>query len=1833
MFDPKVFATPPTPAPVGPKTLSPSGPTTSVPSGLNMPRAPQAAESSFLGDLGKVIFDNPFTQAALAPITAAGTLLSHIPLGGLGADQQFAKNGEVLKTTDPAAYNKWLTVKAAADADMFGGGNLRADFNREIADAADMQSKAGFVGKSLDTYMGAAGQGSLGGALSHALQGWFGLPAAHLQSFLGDVGFFDPGAAPGIAGIEKTLPAIMRRQNEGIDIGPDAKYAVAQFQAGIFTEAQATAYLKANASGGRNRLEESMARFDRGDTVSPVEQTAIEGVRQHGWTERHALDFIIRSGQSVSGDPLKQIVGGTVTDPLVIAGGLAGIGGKAVAIGRAIGESGIAATSAFEKVAIAAARVADSPITGPIFRAAGKIVNPHLPKSSVTRSLIDLRSGVAVGSLRSAYGETTINDLRNLARGAGKTTEIDQALASYSLDQANLLIARETRATQLSKGLGEDLVHTAPDDIIAPMVGGSQRDVLDRLTDSMVQNAKNTFTPGELDNLAGRAAHVFGGDVAGWAVKVGAMSDDLRSLLHAATYKVSDSELNAAIREVDRVAYGNAVDKLPLDQLTLMNDHTLDTTLAEELFARIKSGTTIAERTAMWNDAARVYPLIGDIGYAPGGGSQLDILLSALRRDIDRGIFPVRATEQLNDPALKPIRDMLARNTIDGKPLWRIGFKPEDSVAWGLKRDAMTGKYVAERDPSIQHVFDMPAQPRAMDTVRNVLGQTIGSHVGDVGESLDAYIRTSLDVVTGRRLVLNIQRRFEKTAVEKLGLPKQAASDLFTAARDAAGIEHTTLRGLRIEDTGPRAGLWAAMQDAIPLNFRTPSGEALTAHDVMGALLDATEGDMRVMGVLPKLTQRMRNILRRRGIDPANWAGGVTVTMYNKLRYSSPMFLIQRITDAPYFMAMQGIMPVGGGGLKATALRGLRAIEENIGRTGTARDFAFDLPEYATRSNFTDGLRTGLEARVGRTKFAEKMQAIQNAPDTYIANNMTKMLHEDLGSIVRETLEDVPKIIEGISDPALQAEMKAELAGPMAKSFAEIRNVYSQAAGHVLDDKETGLRYIQEQLASARRVTVGDTGLSTAGLIHESEWLVPHTVADIRPINPDALARELGYVDGAALRKDITGIFDRTTGARVPGAKDIPWLKERLANDLHAHPDYVKRAERYFGDSWQSYWYRVAQPVGEGGLDLPGAYGKQAQDLVARLAQDRGMDPWDFLTGVLQADLKPGETADRWVGHLANMLKAGEAPDAIKRWSELFLTTLDPSGRQTVIESAGLGQVVVPPATSIKDLTAQFGPRFIGGGFKDMPVGIKQSVVDEIGQFKADFPDVTLKNIRVNPKFHPDDLHAQAETVNYEPGVRATSIELSPRFYGKGKDVQLSWDKGVAQNELQWAVSGRPEVVSATPAGTLRHEAIHALDEHIRAIEMDARLHPALADPKQVEAVLAYRKFVNNFHSSKAANDLSQYAMTKPEEAAAELGDLAFGPEVARKAYFARLREHMDPQGLTGLPESNIEHLESVVDEYKQLVIDTGLYRPGAGTPNLADRLPQWLRERVATGLPRANPDEEAIMQQYAKFLRDELQPRLEGSTRNELAAMVKNIPTSAAVPFNRTQALIAQLVRDKLLSAKDDAWMVAEMQTKRTVMMRSLNHPVFGLYPASYMWGKVLPLTIKYLSRNPYGLTYDILRVQNAIAIQREYDPEFNAAMEEIGKSETGFALDYLTPSLPWSDMSARVSPLVRGLIQSGGPDVGRAVSGQLAMMSPERWFALFGRVGSEALDFLQGGGESQAPTIPTKQEQQLQNLQQPTPSTGPTSRVDLSVPVAAVDVRAILEQDMMGLRSLFGG
>lgn len=146
-----------------------------------------------------------------------------------------------------------------------------------------------------------------------------------------------------------------------------------------------------------------------------------------------------------------------------------------------------------------------------------------------------------------------------------------------------------------------------------------------------------------------------------------------------------------------------------------------------------------------------------------------------------------------------------------------------------------------------------------------------------------------------------------------------------------------------------------------------------------------------------------------------------------------------------------------------------------------------------------------------------------------------------------------------------------------------------------------------------------------------------------------------------------------------------------------------------------------------------------------------------------------------------------------------------------------------------------------------------------------------------------------------------------------------------------------------------------------------------------------------------------------------------------------------------------------------------------------------WLR-KVWDWL-RANPDAKITPEVKSVF--------------DDMFGMRPN-PSANVVPFDATQEAMHQAGVVSAIRAHESAHTNVYFRRKRSWIERSANHPYFGLYPASYMWGKVLPEMIRFLAAEPFGVPAPMggllaaQRVWDSVEMQKDSDPEVARFMRE---------------------------------------------------------------------------------------------------------------------------------------
>jgi hypothetical protein len=200
-----------------------------------------------------------------------------------------------------------------------------------------------------------------------------------------------------------------------------------------------------------------------------------------------------------------------------------------------------------------------------------------------------------------------------------------------------------------------------------------------------------------------------------------------------------------------------------------------------------------------------------------------------------------------------------------------------------------------------------------------------------------------------------------------------------------------------------------------------------------------------------------------------------------------------------------------------------------------------------------------------------------------------------------------------------------------------------------------------------------------------------------------------------------------------------------------------------------------------------------------------------------------------------------------------------------------------------------------------------------------------------------------------------------------------------------------------------------------------------------------------------------------------------------------------------------------------------------------------------------------------------------------DLLAKLNILPTVGGVPYNETHRLLVDALGHNMRRAADDAHRLQYFARNRSFLERSLNHPFLGLYPVSYMYGKILPELIRFVAKEPFGIRTGVMaegltHVMQSIAIQRELDPEFDAMIEKTGKSNILWFLGFLMPAVPM-DIGASLPSYMRDFAVQGLENQQRADEGlppnPINFGSPIRKLADYTSLGRPATQTASALGE----------------------------------------------------------
>lgn len=468
----------------------------------------------------------------------------------------------------------------------------------------------------------------------------------------------------------------------------------------------------------------------------------------------------------------------------------------------------------------------------------------------------------------------------------------------------------------------------------------------------------------------------------------------------------------------------------------------------------------------------------------------------------------------------------------------------------------------------------------------------------------------------------------------------------------------------------------------------------------------------------------------------------------------------------------------------------------------------------------------------------------------------------------------------------------------------------------------------------------------------------------------------------------------------------------------------------------------------------------------------------------------------------------------------------------------------------------------VGDGVRNAPPALRDAIVGNLGRLRAEFPEVPFGTIDIID-LGDEGLGLEAVAFAVGSGQDNGSIFLNKTFFGD--DWEEVWARQAASESASRTKThfANDVIVSApreshygvafsadsTPMQTLRHEYGHVLDLYMRSgIDgaMAGKVARSRAGKKRFKT---YTDFVNSFDGSEAQALLSEYSNSSPSEAIAELLSLALDKDADLTRFATEAPwKSMDPDDLpVGFKPRGREAFTDAVDDPDFPVEARFLPSPNgpATVQDAVAEVRQILRDvGVWKEAPEAsaNPDIVRTARMFGKWTEGAVNQGLLRGAQSQFSGILNDIariPTEGAVPYNQTEALLVRSATDAMTRKWEDAYRLQYFAQRRSMLERSINHPMFGIYPASYMWGKMLPEMARFVAREPFGvrtgaMAYSLNNVQQAIGIQREYDPEFDKLIEDMGHGQAMWMAGYLLPATTW-DVGAAFPAWTRDIAQQG--------------------------------------------------------------------------------------------------
>lgn len=227
---------------------------------------------------------------------------------------------------------------------------------------------------------------------------------------------------------------------------------------------------------------------------------------------------------------------------------------------------------------------------------------------------------------------------------------------------------------------------------------------------------------------------------------------------------------------------------------------------------------------------------------------------------------------------------------------------------------------------------------------------------------------------------------------------------------------------------------------------------------------------------------------------------------------------------------------------------------------------------------------------------------------------------------------------------------------------------------------------------------------------------------------------------------------------------------------------------------------------------------------------------------------------------------------------------------------------------------------------------------------------------------------------------------------------------------------------------------------------------------------------------------------------------------------------------------------------------------PPVATTSWTEAVHEWFAKQmvefVRTGEAPA-PHLVPIFNFYKKYLTEVTDKvKMSPETRAVFADVLKTPPGSVVSRAHPDEIALMDIMQGEASRSARNAYDLTHFRTNRSWLERSLNHPYFGMYPISYMWGKVLPELLQFLVAKPFGLNAPMAsyaavgQVYRAIMLQQAYDPELRKYMKNNEPAMRALAM--FVPGLPW-DLPVNAPLWLRRIAEGVSTQQQRVLDGKM--------------------------------------------------------------------------------------